>query len=244
MEGPQVESRAEAARALAGLQARLYPEWHHPGTREQHLRALLRDDDRQQQLRGLLAQPGMRFARAAALEAAASAPRDGRAGAAGFPNLTNTCYINAVVQCLYHTHPFRADIEGLQRGASNMGDRLRDLFCARSSSDSAAADIRPPLVALVQQILQQPPGFQRGRQQDAAECLMRVLEHADRGGVRRRVCGDGAATSVEGMVHCCAAEEVQVGRDAPPVSMAAMIQASLTGEQAIREASEVVVIRV
>ncbi|CAK0887182.1 unnamed protein product [Prorocentrum cordatum] len=244
VEGPQVESRADAARALAGLQARLYPEWHHPGTREQHLRALLRDDDRQQQMRGLLAQPGMRFARAAVLGAAASAPRDGRAGAAGFPDLTNTCYINAVVQCLYHTHPFRADIEGMQPGASNMGDRLRDLFCARSSPASTAGDIRPPLVALVRQILQQPPGFESGRQQDAAECLMRVLEHADLGGVRRRVCGDGAAASVEGMVHCCAAEEAQVGRDAPPVPMAAMIQASLTGEQAVREASEAVVLRV
>ena len=45
VEGPQVKSRAEAAQALAGLQARLYPERYHPGTREQHLRPLLRDDD-------------------------------------------------------------------------------------------------------------------------------------------------------------------------------------------------------
>ena len=54
VEGPQVECRAEAAQALAGLQARLYQEWHHPDSCEQHLRPLLRDDSRQQQLRGLL----------------------------------------------------------------------------------------------------------------------------------------------------------------------------------------------
>ena len=71
---------------------------------------------------------------------------------------------------------------------------------------------------------------------------MRILACADHGGVRHRVCGDGAATSVEGMVHCCAAEEAQVGRGAPPVSMAAMIQAALTGDQAIRDASEAVVL--
>ena len=46
------------------------------------------------------------------------------------------------------------------------------------------------------------------------------------------------------MVHCCAAEEAQVGRGAPPVSMAAMVQAALTGDQAIRDASEAVVLRV
>ena len=45
-------------------------------------------------------------------------------------------------------------------------------------------------------------------------------------------------------VDCSAAEEAQVGRDAPPVPMAAMFQASLTGEQAFREASEAVVVRV
>ena len=244
VEGPRVECRAEAARVLASLQARLYPEWHHPDAREHHLRALLHGDSRQPQLRGLLAQPGMHFARAAALGAAAAAPGDCRASAAGFPNLTNTCYINAVVQCLYHTHPFRTDIEGLQPLASNMGDRMRELFRARSATASAATDILPPLVALVRQLLLQPPGFRPGRQQDAAECLMRILECADHGGVRRRVCGACAATSVEGMVHCCAAEEAQVGRGAPPVSMAAMLQASLTGEQALREASEAVVLRV
>ena len=85
-----MECRAEAAQALAGLQARLYPEWHHPDAREQHLRALLRDDTRQQQLDDLLAAPGMRFARKAVRGAAAAAPADGRASAAGFPNLTNT----------------------------------------------------------------------------------------------------------------------------------------------------------
>ena len=145
---------------------------------------------------------------------------------------------------MHHTHPLRTDIEGLPLLASNMGDRVRELFRARSATASAATDVRPPLVALARQLLPQPPGCRPGRQQDAVMCLMRILECAGQGGVRRRVCGACAATSVEGMVHCCAAEEAQVGRGAPPVSMAAMPQASLAGEQALREASEAVVLRV
>ncbi|CAK0826890.1 unnamed protein product, partial [Prorocentrum cordatum] len=70
---------------------------------------------------------------------------------------------------------------GLQSDASNMGDRLRELFRVRSVAASAAADIRPPLVTLVRQVLQPP-----------------------------RVCGDGAATSVEGMAMREASEAVVI----------------------------------
>ena len=42
----------------------------------------------------------------------------------GLQNLGNTCYINAVLQCLFHTAPFRSDLMRQARGASHMGDRL------------------------------------------------------------------------------------------------------------------------
>ena len=51
--------------------------------------------------------------------------------ARGFPNLGNTCYINAVVQCLLHCEPFQQDLREQRRGASFMGDRLRELLIMR-----------------------------------------------------------------------------------------------------------------
>ena len=81
--------------------------------------------------------------------------------------------------------------------------------------------------------MEQPPGFAPGTQQDAAECLMRILEHVDRGGMQARVCGAGAASSVESMILCRASEDAQVSRANAPVSMAAVLQTSLTGDQAM-----------
>eukprot|EP00974_Lingulodinium_polyedra_P100115 9697979-Lingulodinium_polyedra.AAC.1 len=77
--------------------------------------------------------------------------------------------------------PFREGVETLARGPSAMGDRSQDLFRARSKEGAARNDVLLPLVAFVSQVLEQPPGFAPGAQQDAAECLMRILEHVDRG---------------------------------------------------------------
>ena len=92
--------------------------------------------------------------------------------------------------------------------------------------------------------MQQAPHFPAGSQHDAAECLMYLLHTVDNGRMQQRVCGAHAAVSVEGMILCCAAEDAQVSREAPPVSMSAMIIASLTGESALVSAPLALVLRV
>ena len=63
--------------------------------------------------------------------AAAAAPGDCRAIAAGFPNLTNTCYINATLQCLSHVTPLSAFFiegrheEGINRKSETKGKVAR-----------------------------------------------------------------------------------------------------------------------
>ena len=98
-------------------------------------------------------------------------------------------------------------------------------------------------LTLVQQVLRQAH-FPGGTQQDAAECLMHLLQSVDQGNMQRRVCGAFAAMSVENMIHCPAAAEAQVSRDAPPVAMGNLLMGALTDEHAIQAAPPALVIRV
>ena len=99
------------------------------------------------------------------------------------------------------------------------------------------------LAALVNQFLGYT-GLAGGRQQDAAECLMHLLQAIDGGRMQQRVCKSHAAASVEGMILCKASEEAQVSREAAPVSMANMLTTALTVEQALREDPATLIVRV
>ena len=58
------------------------------------------------------------------------------------------------------------------------------------------------------------------------------------------VCGAYAASSVENMILCQAAEEAQVSRDAAPVMMKDLLVTALTDDQAIRSDPPALVLRV
>ena len=73
---------------------------------------------------------------------------------------------------------------------------------------------------------------------------MHLLQSVDNGTMQQRVCGAYAAVSVENMILCRAEAEAQVSREAPPVSMAAMIASSLTDERALLSAPLALVLRV
>jgi len=219
---------------------------HDVSKRAPKLSALLQRRTKMRHLEKLCSSSTLAFARPSIQQLATSigtlvSPIADRAR--GFPNLGNTCYINAVLQCLLHCTPFRHDLERQPVGSSFMGDCLKNLWAVYKNSSATPHDVHLPLTALVQQILTYA-NFPGGRQQDAAECLMNLLKAVDEGRMQRRVCGAYAASSIESMILCRSPPETHVSREAPAVSMAHMLTASLTDDQALREDPPALVVRV
>ena len=73
---------------------------------------------------------------------------------------------------------------------------------------------------------------------------MRILESADGGAMLQRLCGPFAAAAVEGILLSRVEEEAKISHDGPAVNMANMLQAALTGDQALLDAPPALVIRV
>ncbi len=67
-----------------------------------------------------------------------------------------------------------------------MGDCLRNLWAAYKNASASELDVLHPLATLVQQLLRHS-GFVGGAQQDAAECLMHLLQATDGGNMQGRV---------------------------------------------------------
>ena len=125
-------TKQEAAMELAAIREDLCDiGWHDVRKREQLLRLVVQRRSKLQHLHRLAQVNTLPFARPLLSQLAVSSGTHlGLPGdrAQGFPNLGNTCYINAVVQCLLHCTPFRHDLERQAAGASFMGDCLRDLW--------------------------------------------------------------------------------------------------------------------
>ena len=237
----------EASEDLAGVHEDLFAAgWHDISNRPSILRAVLQRRQKVKDLQRLAQSSTLAFARQAVLQPVGKGGSQlGTASdtARGFPNLGNTCYINSVVQCLLHCSPFRHDLEKQPQGASFMGDCLRNLWTRYQNLSVSRLDLQLPLTAFVQQLLRHS-GFAGGVQQDAAECLMHLLQAVDEGRMQRRVCGSYAAASLDGMILCRTVTEAHISSQAPAVSMANMLVGCLTDDQAMQEDPPALVIRV
>ena len=221
-------SKEVAEAELRWLQLDLYPAWADEDFRAEHLRRLLQRRQNEPQLISLLAKRSLAVAREplaklAGLSYSSVGASSGSSGdlpsqrvdlrhqtpLCGLPNVGNTCFLNAVTQCLLHCRPFRFDLEAQQAGASYLGDRLKSLWEVYKHKNAIAAEIAQPLASWVDQVCNHA-SFAVGTQHDAAECLMHLLLGIDRGEMQKRVCGANAVASVESMILCEIADEAQV----------------------------------
>ena len=249
LESSGFESRAEAEAELTMLRKHLYdPGQPHPRP----------DPVRVRRLRGMLALwrtlgrevsacPYLAFAAEALRvlgEELAARFMDPPWCSLGFPNLGNTCYVNAVVQCLFHCTPFRRHLWGLAGGAGYVGACLRDLLKVYCDVGSTAVDTLGPLVRVVGRVLGHC-GFAGGSQQDVAECLMHLLPSIDQGCCQRSVCGATGAPDAEGMTRFSAPTSLQArGPDSPTLSMADVLAGAVAEDCAARQAPPALLLRV
>ncbi|XP_043073804.1 ubiquitin carboxyl-terminal hydrolase 29-like [Puntigrus tetrazona] len=108
----------------------------------------------------------------------------------GFPNLGNTCYMNAVLQCLLSVSPFRKDIL-TQRERWNEGSAmlraLSDLHMTRLMGNDK--QLKTKLLSSVKACIEtRHPDFLGDHKQDAHEFLLVCLSHLKEEGEFLRSC--------------------------------------------------------
>lgn len=95
------------------------------------------------------------------------------AGKTGLRNLGNTCYLNAIVQCLSSCEPLRLDLTDCEVHKGPLGQRLRDVL---KQLHTGEWDYVAPF-ALVHQLYQTDPGaYVPGAPADCIECCSLLLD--------------------------------------------------------------------
>ena len=102
----------------------------------------------------------------------------------GFINLGNTCWMNAVLQCVFHCHAFRQTLHDQENGSeesgvANIARLLRDYShgvpISQLATSGAKADILAPHEFL-DFVVEANPSFAVGMQHDAQDFLSWLLE--------------------------------------------------------------------
>ena len=117
----------------------------------------------------------------------------------GFRNLGNTCYLNAVLQCLCHCPPISDYLATSDPRTSVMGDCVRGVLKEYSRRTGVTKEVIVP-TALVGQVLRQS-GCDAGAQEDAATALDCIFQCLDQGDMQRGLCATGVDMEVTGIVH-------------------------------------------
>ena len=157
----------------------------------------------------------------------------------GLRNLGNTCYLNAVLQCMFHCEPLGADLFNTPDMTGIIERTVRAVFAEYIASDESTVDVIAP-IAVVNE-LRRHVGFTLSRQQDAAECLRHLLQYT---GLGHRHC-DAHADMVDGsVVLSYTPEAAQVSVAAAAIDARALLLEATTGDGGLKHAPAALVIRI
>jgi hypothetical protein len=107
----------------------------------------------------------------------------------GFINLGNTCWMNAVLQCVFHCHAFRQSLHDQENGSqescvAHVTQLLRDYSDGSPISQLATSRAKADILAphdFLDFVVETNPRFAVGLQHDALDFLSWLLEHSKLG---------------------------------------------------------------
>ena len=237
------DAEETAKKDLVRIQSMLFPEglpaadWFDPMRRVCHLQRVketARHLDRHR--RSAAGQGALELATRLAL------PYDARTlqnDYPGFRNLGNTCYLNAVLQCIFHCDPLARALRGCGPKAGVISTALKQVLQDYvATGPGFVCDVISPCDVVTE--ICRHACFAPGQQQDAAECLRQFFRYVR---VLGKVCDSGAALVDGGVLLCHAPDMARVSGAASAVDMRALLLEAVTGETALEQSPEALVVR-
>ena len=169
-------------------------------------------------------------------------PHDARTLSNDFPGLRNlgdTCWLNAVLQCIFHCEPLASNLFSAARQSGVIKPALQDLFAEYVASGVSTADVISP-VAFLDKFRRQSLTFAVGRQQDAHECLRHILQYT---GLGQEFCDCQAQVADGSVVICFAPEVAQISAESGPLDAKALLLEATTGDGALGKGAQALIIR-